>query len=68
MTEHNHGPQWEIVTDENGNDFHAFSDSPEGDATRDFVTFITGDNGFGQSKGCVVIPNLKKLPTGKYGA
>lgn len=68
MTTHNHGPQWEIVTDENGNDFHAFSDTPESEERREFVVFITGDNGFGQPKGCVVIDGLKKLESGKYGA
>ena len=69
MTDHAHtGPKWEIVTDENGNDFHAFSDDPETDERRSFVTFISGDNGFGEPQGCVLIANLKKLPSGAYGA
>lgn len=68
MNEHTHtGPKWERVGDENGNFFHAFSDSPETDETREFVTFITGDNGFEEPKGCVVLANLKKQPDGSWG-
>lgn len=62
--------EWIVVTDENGNDFHAECPDPhaaDGDVEA-WVRFTT-ENGFGEPNQIVLVTGLKKLDdgSGKYG-
>ncbi len=58
---------WIIVTDANGNDFHALTASQED--TVDAFVFFDKESGFGNNVGSVDFhKNLKRRSDGKYGA